>query len=37
VLAWLGILKAITARNEKAWEREWRLIEPQWSGRDRRL
>ena len=37
VLAWFGILKAITARNEKAWEREWRLIEPQWSGRDRRL
>jgi hypothetical protein len=27
----------ITARNHGAWEREWRRIEPQWSGRGRRV
>ena len=33
VLAWLGARRALTARNHVAWERQWRLVEPQWSGR----
>jgi hypothetical protein len=33
VLAWLGARRALTARNHAAWERQWRLVEPQWSGR----
>lgn len=37
VLSWLGIRRAIAARNHAAWEREWRQIEPRWSGRGRRV
>jgi len=37
VLCWLGIRRAVAARNHAAWEREWRWIEPQWSGRGRRV
>jgi hypothetical protein len=37
VLSWLGVRALITARNHVAWEREWRRIEPQWSGRGRRV
>jgi hypothetical protein len=36
-LAWLGVRCAVTARNYAAWAREWRWVEPQWSGRDRRV
>jgi hypothetical protein len=32
-LAWCGARCAVTARNHAAWERQWRLVEPQWSGR----
>ena len=32
-LAWCGSRRAVAARNHAAWEREWRLVEPQWSGR----
>lgn len=32
---WAGTRSLLTARNHTAWEREWRLIEPQWSGRGR--
>jgi hypothetical protein len=31
--AWGGLRSMVTARNHAAWEREWRLVEPQWSGR----
>jgi hypothetical protein len=37
VLTWLGARRVIAARNHAAWEREWELIEPQWSGRGRRV
>jgi hypothetical protein len=37
VLSWVGVRALITARNHVAWEREWRRIEPQWSGRGRRV
>lgn len=33
VLIWLGVRALVLARNCSAWEREWRLVEPQWSGR----
>lgn len=33
VLVWFGVRHACTARNHAAWERDWRRIEPQWSGR----
>jgi hypothetical protein len=33
MLAWLGVRHAVAARNVAAWEREWRLVEPRWSGR----
>jgi len=32
-LTWSGCRRAVTARNHLAWERQWRLVEPQWSGR----
>ena len=32
-LTWSGCRRAVTARNHVAWERQWRLVEPQWSGR----
>lgn len=32
-LVWVGSRHAVTARNHIAWERQWRLVEPQWSGR----
>jgi hypothetical protein len=32
-LTWFGVRFAVTARNHAAWAREWRWIEPQWSGR----
>ena len=32
-LTWFGVRCAVTARNHAAWAREWRWIEPQWSGR----
>jgi hypothetical protein len=31
--AWAGTRSMFEARNHAAWEREWRLVEPQWSGR----
>jgi hypothetical protein len=31
--AWAGTRSMVTARNHAAWEREWRLVEPRWSGR----
>jgi hypothetical protein len=33
VFAWMGIRAAVLATNCSAWEREWRLVEPRWSGR----
>lgn len=33
VLAWMGVRAAVVASNCNAWEREWRLVEPHWSGR----
>jgi hypothetical protein len=33
VFAWMGIRAAVLASNCSAWEREWRLVEPHWSGR----
>jgi hypothetical protein len=30
---WGGARCAVTRHNHAAWEREWRLVEPQWSGR----
>jgi hypothetical protein len=35
--AWCGIRSAVTAHNHAAWAREWRRIEPQWSGRGGRV
>jgi hypothetical protein len=32
-LTWVGVRCAVSARNHAAWAREWRWIEPQWSGR----
>jgi len=32
-LVWLGVRYAVAARNYAAWAREWRHIEPRWSGR----
>lgn len=32
-MAWCGARYAVAVRNHGAWEREWRLVEPQWSGR----
>jgi hypothetical protein len=33
VLTWCGVRRTVTARNHRAWEHEWRLVEPLWSGR----
>ena len=33
VFAWMGVRAMVLSRNCAAWEREWRLVEPQWSGR----
>jgi hypothetical protein len=33
VFAWMGVRAVVLARNCTAWERQWRLVEPQWSGR----
>ena len=33
VMAWFGVRRAVAARNHLAWEREWRQVEPRWSGR----
>jgi len=33
VFAWMGVRALVISRNCVAWEREWRLVEPQWSGR----
>ena len=33
VLLWLGVRAMVLSRNCSAWEREWRLVEPRWSGR----
>ena len=33
VFLWLGVRALVLSRNCSAWEREWRLVEPQWSGR----
>ena len=33
VFAWMGIRAAVLATNCSGWEREWRLVEPRWSGR----
>ena len=33
VFAWMGVRSLVLARNCTAWEREWRLVEPGWSGR----
>jgi ABC-type amino acid transport substrate-binding protein len=30
---WCGARCAVARHNHAAWEREWRLVEPQWSGR----
>jgi hypothetical protein len=30
---WCGARWAVARHNHAAWEREWRLVEPQWSGR----
>ena len=32
-LTWFGVRRGVTARNHAAWARDWRRIEPQWSGR----
>jgi hypothetical protein len=32
-LAWVGVRRAISARNAAAWERGWARVEPSWSGR----
>jgi len=34
---WCGIRSAVTAHNHAAWARDWRRIEPQWSGRGGRV
>ena len=31
--AWMGVRALVMSRNCAGWEREWRLVEPQWSGR----
>lgn len=31
--AWFGARHTLAARNHAAWEREWLLVEPRWSGR----
>jgi Na+/H+-translocating membrane pyrophosphatase len=36
-LVWSGVRSAVTAHNHAAWAREWRRIEPQWSGRGGRV
>ena len=33
VLTWVGVRRTVAARNHLAWEREWRQVEPRWSGR----
>ena len=33
VFVWMGVRAVVLARNCTAWERQWRLVEPQWSGR----
>jgi hypothetical protein len=33
VFAWMGVRAMVLSRNCTAWEREWRLVEPQWTGR----
>jgi hypothetical protein len=33
VFAWIGVRALVLSRNCCAWEREWRLVEPRWSGR----
>ena len=32
-LAWVGVRRAVAARNAAVWAREWRRVEPSWSGR----
>jgi hypothetical protein len=32
---WLGVRRWLLARNTAAWAREWAVVEPEWSGRDR--
>ena len=32
-LVWVGLRVLVASRNQAAWEREWRRIEPRWSGR----
>lgn len=34
-VTWFGAGSVVAARNRAAWEREWRLVEPLWSGRGR--
>ncbi len=33
VFVWMGVRAAVLSRNCAAWEREWQLVEPRWSGR----
>jgi hypothetical protein len=33
--AWMGLRRAVGARNATAWAREWETVEPEWSGRRR--
>lgn len=33
VTAWVGARSLVAAHNHAAWEREWQLVEPRWSGR----
>ena len=32
---WFGVRRWLLARNTAAWAREWAVVEPEWSGRDR--
>ena len=32
-LAWVGVRRTVAARNAAAWARDWRRVEPSWSGR----
>jgi hypothetical protein len=32
---WLGVRRWLLARNTAGWAREWAVVEPEWSGRDR--
>jgi hypothetical protein len=33
VLVWTGVRRVVAARNAADWGREWRRVEPSWSGR----